>query len=135
MAAPPPFSWTGGAIHLDVIVGAGLLGGAYLGLMYMGGRDGPPKPPTWDGRMASAPDRRLASVHDGRVASAVMFFGGLLALVAADLRARIAHCLGQGLESLAGDRDRVALLVARLPHPLAAVAADRHELDLERLAV
>ncbi len=83
MAAPPPFSWTGGAIHLDVIVGAGLLGGAYLGLMYMGGRDGPPKPPTWDGRMASAPDRRLASVHDGRVASAVMFFGGLLALVAA----------------------------------------------------
>jgi putative membrane protein len=69
MAAPPPFSWTSGAIHLDVIVGAGLLGGAYLGAwlarrrsINMGGRDRPPKPP-WH--------------------LPLMFFGGLLALVVA----------------------------------------------------
>jgi putative membrane protein len=34
MAAPPPFSWSSGSIHLDVIVGVGLLGGAYLGAWF-----------------------------------------------------------------------------------------------------
>ncbi len=63
MAAPPPFSWTSFSIHLDVIVGAGLLGGAYLGAWltrrrkHPGGLGGPSRPP--------------------------MFFTGLLALVVA----------------------------------------------------
>jgi putative membrane protein len=66
MAAPPPFSWTSTSIHLDVIVGAGLLAGAYLGAWLTGprmacprtgGLGGPSRPP--------------------------MFMGGLLALVVA----------------------------------------------------
>jgi putative membrane protein len=63
MPAPPPFSWTSASLHLDVIVGAGLLGGAYLGAWLMheksgsGGSGGPSRPP--------------------------MFFSGLLALVVA----------------------------------------------------
>jgi putative membrane protein len=56
--APPPFSWTSGAVHLDVIVGAGLLGGAYLG--------------AWLSRR-KAPG----------VTQPLLFFTGLLALVAA----------------------------------------------------
>jgi putative membrane protein len=65
MAAPPPFSWTNGSIHLEVIVGAGLLGGAYLGAWATRSIDmGGPKP-------AGRPWR-----------AALMFFGGLLALVA-----------------------------------------------------
>ena len=73
MAGPPPFSWTSGSIHLDVIVGVGLLGGAYLGAwatlwVRTGGRDRPGNPP---GRPSTERSRAL------------LFFGGLLALVAA----------------------------------------------------
>jgi len=73
MAAVPSFSWTNASIHLEVIVGAGLLAGAYLGAWAMrsvdtGGSDGPGDPP---GRAGTGLSRAL------------LFFGGLLALVAA----------------------------------------------------
>jgi len=58
MAAPPPFSWTNGSIHLDVIVGVGLLGGAYLG--------------AW-----------LSQPRGMRARPVLLFCGGLAALVAA----------------------------------------------------
>jgi putative membrane protein len=58
MAAPPPFSWSNGSIHLDVIVGVGLLGGAYLG--------------AW-----------LSQPRAMRARPVLLFCGGLVALVGA----------------------------------------------------
>lgn len=41
-AAPPPFSWTGGSIHPEVILASGLLAAAWAGAWYArGGRPGP----------------------------------------------------------------------------------------------
>src|SRR2546426_1521169 len=51
-------------------------------------------------------------------------------LLVAEVLARIAHRLGQRVKALSGNRNRVALFVPRLPHPLAALATDRYELDL-----
>ncbi|MGH7279007.1 MAG: cytochrome c oxidase assembly protein [Candidatus Rokuibacteriota bacterium] len=38
MAGPPPFSWTAGGVHPDVLVGVGLLAGAYVGACLARGR-------------------------------------------------------------------------------------------------
>src|SRR5688572_30834249 len=48
-----------------------------------------------------------------------------------ELRTSIADGITQGVEALAGDRNRVAV-VAGLPHPLAPVAAHRFEFHLHR---
>src|SRR5437763_3139054 len=49
-------------------------------------------------------------------------------VVVAEMLAGVAHGVGQGIEALTGDRDRVALLVPGLPHPLTPMAPHRHEL-------
>jgi putative membrane protein len=70
---PPPFSWTSASIHLEVIVAAGLVGGAYLGAwatraVRTRGSSGP----------GDAPGRPGTGLG-----AALLFFGGLLALIAA----------------------------------------------------
>src|SRR5258706_16082994 len=73
-----------------------------------------------DGRFAELTRERLRGLRPvvvGPVVVVTQVLGG------------VAHGVGQRVEALAGNGDRVAVLVARLPHPLAAMATDGLELD------
>src|ERR1041384_1850020 len=51
-------------------------------------------------------------------------------VVVAQMLACVAHGIGQRVEALTGDGDRVGVLVTGLPHPLTTMATHRLELDL-----